>query len=95
MFGIDERGRLGWYYIAGAIRIEEKKKKGRTKIIIRAWVRERPVKTLCVPDCYDKKSRFDGHGDSRGGIVANSQDEQSKLCNATVFLDRPRSSSPL
>ena len=27
MFGIDERGRLGWYYIAGAIRIEEKKKK--------------------------------------------------------------------
>jgi hypothetical protein len=25
MFGIDERGRLGSYYIAGAIRIGEKK----------------------------------------------------------------------
>ena len=70
MFGIDERGRLGSYYIAGAIRIREKD--GRTKTIVRTWVGARSINRLCGQTAMIKRSSFDEHGDSRGGIVADS-----------------------
>ena len=70
MFGIDERGRLGSYYIAGAMKIREKE--GRTNIIVRTWVGARSVNKLCGQTAMIKRSSFDEHEDLRGGIVADS-----------------------